>query len=105
MSEQVELRAINEQLLLLRALIWSILKPEQSRESIAEELRAHLVKFRQEIVPPRATLDLPERCDGVQENRCGLQDPDAQVDLSTFGSEGKWQCVGCGERERYKGIN
>lgn len=49
---------------------------------------------------PRATQDaLPERCGAVPEDRCGLRNPDARVDVGGMGgAPAQWVCRGCGAR-------
>jgi hypothetical protein len=99
-SDQIELRLLNEQILMLRAMLWSILHPQTPYEDIRNEMRARAQEFREQAAPPTAKFAQVDRCDGVPEDRCGLLDPDAWIDIGGFGDPNKRQCRGCGHQER-----
>lgn len=44
---------------------------------------------------PRVEIELPERCKGQAEHRCGLLDDGARRSLGTLTEPKKWLCVGC----------
>jgi hypothetical protein len=99
-SELIELRLLNEQLIMLRAMLWSILNPTQSHAAIRDEMRAQAELFRQQAAPNTAAIVTMDRCDGVPEDKCGLLDSDAWIDIGGFGDPNKRQCRGCGYQER-----
>lgn len=44
---------------------------------------------------PRATQSLPQRCTGIREDRCALQDDNAQQPRASFADPNAWVCIGC----------
>jgi hypothetical protein len=99
-SELIELRLLNEQLIMLRATIWSILQPEKAYASIRDEMRAQAELFREQAKPPTAKIVTMDRCDGVPEDKCAMLDSYAWIDIGGFGDPNKRQCRGCGYQER-----
>jgi len=51
-----------------------------------------------EPTPTAVEAPLPERCNGIEPGKCGLQDPDARASLASFADSGAWQCRGCRAR-------
>jgi len=102
MSDTVELLWLNEQLILMRATLWALVKPEQSFTTILEEYRAQADLFRAANAPATATHVQQSRCDGVPEEKCGLLDADARISRGSFTNPNAWQCAGCGHQETGK---
>jgi hypothetical protein len=72
-------------------------------QSQIELLRVQVLGVRQrlqaiaESQAPRLELELPARCEGIPEHRCGLQDDGARIPCGNLRDGGKWQCRGCRE--------
>jgi hypothetical protein len=72
-------------------------------EAQIELLRVQVIGVRQrlqalaESQAPRVELSLPDRCNGIAEHRCGLQDEGARIPCGNLREPGKWQCRGCRE--------
>jgi hypothetical protein len=66
-----------------------------------EILRVQSASLRQRLEstedPPRVEIELPERCSGQPEHRCGLLDDAARIPCGNLTEPGKWQCRGCRE--------
>jgi hypothetical protein len=72
-------------------------------EAQIELLRVQVIGVRQrlqalaESQAPRVEFSLPDRCNGIAEHRCGLQDEGARIPCGNLREPGKWQCRGCRE--------
>lgn len=95
MNELIEQRLINEQLLQIRAFLLSIMVPSMSASEHLEVLRQDAIEFRARMQPKTAGLSLPDRCNGVPDERCGLKDDDARMSVGSLRNPDTWQCRGC----------
>ena len=95
MSDLIELRWLNEQLLQLRALMLMHLEPSTPWDAHVTALRVEAQLFRSGEGAPSARLSLPTRCAGVPDEKCVLQDEDARVSTATFTNPSAWRCRGC----------